>query len=265
MLDFITSLTLPELIAVQWVNNLLRYFLIAGLAYLILWKWWFATFRRSFLYRQRPASTELKREIFFSVLSTGIMIIPTLVVVQLYPMGLTKIYVHVSDYPLWWYGFSFMLVLFLHDTYFYWTHRLMHHPKLYRWFHHTHHLSLEPGPMAAYAFHPLETLVEIAIFLILPLTLPLHWSVLFVFTLFSLIMNVYGHLGFHLFSAHLRNRAPLSWLLHSTHHSWHHRYVRGNYGFYFQWWDRWMGTYRGELPMPSAKMANNAEHELLKN
>ena len=27
-----------------------------------------------------------------------------------------------------------------------------------------------------------------------------------------------------------------------THHDMHHESARGNYGFYFTWWDRWMGT-----------------------
>jgi sterol desaturase/sphingolipid hydroxylase (fatty acid hydroxylase superfamily) len=72
----------------------------------------------------------------------------------------------------------------------------------------------------------------------------LHYSVLLVFTAFSLFMNVYGHLGFNLFSPEQLDRAPLRWFSHTIHHSWHHRHQRGNYGFYLLFWDRMMRTYK---------------------
>ena len=33
------------------------------------------------------------------------------------------------DYPLWWLPASVLVYLFLHDSWFYWTHRLMHVPR----------------------------------------------------------------------------------------------------------------------------------------
>lgn len=34
------------------------------------------------------------------------------------------------------------------------------------------------------------------------------------------------------------------WINTSVNHNQHHEYFTGNYGLYFLWWDRWMGTLR---------------------
>ena len=39
-----------------------------------------------------------------------------------------------------------------HDTYFYWVHRALHHPRLFKAFHRAHHRSVTPTPWAAYSF-----------------------------------------------------------------------------------------------------------------
>lgn len=252
-MEFLSSLSLPELLALQWTNNLTRYFLIAGLTYMVFWKWGFRYFKDRFLYAKKPSQVDLRREIKYSVISTMIFLLPTVVIVSTGSYGWSKIYMKVADKGMTWYLLSFVVVFFLHDTYFYWTHRFMHLRKVYKYFHKTHHLSLSPSPLAAFAFHPLEAMVEAGLFLLIPLFLPVHWSVLVLFTLFSLFMNVYGHLGFNLFKPENLKKFPLNLLSHSTHHSWHHRFQRGNYGFYLQFWDRVMGTWKGELPPPQSQ------------
>jgi lathosterol oxidase len=246
-MDLLSQLSPAELLLLQWTNNLLRYFLIAGLTYMVFWKWCFSKFQDRFLYQAMPAKTEFMREMKYSVLTTLLFIMPTALIVLTKPFGLSQLYFQIADYSITWYVLSFLVVFFLHDTYFYWTHRLMHTKKLYPYFHKVHHLSKDPSPLAAFAFHPLEALVESFIFVLLPFVLPLHWTVLVFFTLFSLFMNVYGHLGFNLFSKPTRDAFPLNLLNHSTHHSWHHRFYKGNYGFYLKFWDKVMGTYGGEL------------------
>ena len=37
-----------------------------------------------------------------------------------------------------------LALLVAHDTWFYWTHRAMHHPRLFKLFHRTHHWSVTP-------------------------------------------------------------------------------------------------------------------------
>lgn len=246
-MEAILNLTAGQFLSLQLLNNVGRYFLIAGLAYLIFWKWGFKKFQKYFLYKEMPKQEDLRREIFFSVLSTIIFIIPSLFIVLFKDQLPVQLYWKVNERGMAWYLASWVVVFFLHDTYFYWTHRLMHHKRLYKYFHHVHHLSKKPTPLAAFAFHPLEALVETTFFAILVFVLPVHFSVVVLFTLFSLFMNVYGHLGFSLFSREKLEKFPLNILSHSTHHSWHHQYYKGNYGFYLRFWDKVMGTWKGEL------------------
>lgn len=246
-MDVLSHFSIEQFLSLLWLNNISRYLLVAGLTYYVFWKWGFERFKDKFLYQEKPSQSDIKREIFYSVISTMIFIIPTIFALSVKDMGWIKVYFKISDHGIGWYLFSFVLVFFIHDTYFYWTHRLMHHRKLYNLFHKVHHLSKKPTPLAAFAFHPLEAIVESAIFVIIAFTMPVHFSVLAGFTLFSLFMNVYGHLGFSLFSEKQLNKFPLKMISHSTHHSWHHQFYKGNYGFYLQFWDRVMGTWKGGL------------------
>ena len=43
--------------------------------------------------------------------------------------GWTLIYTDPGQYPLWYLPLSLLLYLLAHDTWFYWTHRLMHRPR----------------------------------------------------------------------------------------------------------------------------------------
>lgn len=246
-MEGLAELSIDKIIGFMWLNNVSRYLLVAGLTYLVFWKWGFEKFKDKFLYKEKPSDKDIKREIFFSVLSTIIFLLPTLLALSIKDLGWNKVYFTIADRGWAWYLASFVIVFIIHDTYFYWTHRLMHHPKLYNTFHKVHHLSKKPTPLAAFSFHPTEAIVESAVFVIISFTIPVHFTVLMGFTLFSLFMNVYGHLGFSLFSEKQLNSFPLKMFGHSTHHSWHHQFYKGNYGFYLQFWDRVMGTWKGGL------------------
>ena len=122
----------------------------------------------------------------------------------------------------------------------------MHHPRLFRIFHLVHHQSTNPSPWAAYAFHPLEALVEIGITVLFLFIMPIHAYHLMVFSLVMIAYNVYGHCGYELyprgFSRHWLGR----WINTSVSHNQHHQYFKGNYGLYFTFWDRMMGTIRDD-------------------
>lgn len=247
-MDVLSQYSPGQILGFFWLNNILRYLLVAGLTYVIFWKWGFERFKDRFLYKEKPTQKDVKREFLFSLLSTLVFLTPKLMAIPLKQLGVNnKIYFSISQYGLGWYFVSFLMVFLIHDTYFYWTHRLMHHKKLYRFFHHVHHLSKKPTPLAAFAFHPSEAFVEAVIFMIISFTMPVHFSVLLSFTFFSLFMNVYGHLGFSLFAEEKLQKAPLKYFGHPSTHSWHHQNYNGNYGFYLTFWDKAMGTFKGSL------------------
>ena len=133
---------------------------------------------------------------------------------------------------------SFFILLLAHDTYFYWTHRLMHHPKLFRMFHSVHHVSRTPSPFASQSFNVSEALVNAVFFLAITFVIPFHPLVLLIFAFFSFAYNVMGHLGYEIFPKFLQ-KSPL---VTATHHALHHKKGCYNFGFYFRFWDLIMKT-----------------------
>lgn len=137
------------------------------------------------------------------------------------------------------------LFFVIDDTYFYWSHRLLHQPGFYRLIHRVHHESTDPSPFTAYSFHPLEGLVEIGSVVLVALYasyLPVHVGALIGWQVGAIAFNVIGHLGYEIYPATWHDHWLLGWKTPSTHHNLHHEQVNGNYGLYFTCWDRWMGT-----------------------
>jgi sterol desaturase/sphingolipid hydroxylase (fatty acid hydroxylase superfamily) len=156
--------------------------------------------------------------------------------------GLTRLYWRIEDYGWGWLLASVAAMVVLHDTYFYWTHRLMHHRRLYRLIHRTHHLSTSPTPWAAYAFSPAEAMVQAGVGPLIVFTMPTHPLAFAAFMFWQIAFNVLGHCGYEIFPRWFL-RSPLGWVLNSvTHHALHHEKFRADFGLYFNVWDRLMGT-----------------------
>ncbi|HZD26068.1 MAG TPA: sterol desaturase family protein, partial [Alphaproteobacteria bacterium] len=51
-----------------------------------------------------------------------------------------------------------------------------------------------------------------------------------------------GHCGFEVFPRGMVRSRWFGWITGVTHHDLHHQDARWNFGLYFTWWDRWMGT-----------------------
>jgi len=139
--------------------DFLRYFLAAGLIWLIV-----TVFRRTLAARRilggTPRAGQMRREFIYS-LSTVTIFAATGTLVFLGSMvGWFKTYDDVALYGWGWWWASVALVIVAHDAYFYWTHRWLHHPRWFASVHGRHHHSLHPTPWAAYAFHPLEAVVQ---------------------------------------------------------------------------------------------------------
>lgn len=137
---------------------------------------------------------------------------------------------------------EFGAMVLLHDAYFYWLHRFMHRPRLFRRVHSLHHKSKTPTPWAAYAFAPTEALLEAAILPLLVLVLPVHEVTVLLFVTHMILRNVIGHAGVELFPCWWLHAPLLRHVTTTTHHDLHHSHGNCNFGLYFTWWDRWMGT-----------------------
>ena len=222
-----------------------RYFMIAGIAFLI----WYVLLRKQLLFKKIqsrfPRTKDYLREIFYSALTLAIF---SFVSVQLFTnpaiAPYTTKYNLIAEYGWVYYFLLFPLMFLMHDTYFYFTHRLMHHKRLFKWFHLVHHQSTNPSPWAAYAFHPLEAVVEVGIVVIFLFTIPIHRTHLLIFFLMMIVYNVYGHLGYELYPRGFSKGSIGKWINTSVNHNQHHQHFKGNYGLYFLFWDRVFGTIR---------------------
>ncbi|ASU36677.1 sterol desaturase family protein [Mucilaginibacter xinganensis] len=223
-------------------NISIRYLLFTGLFYLFFYVWKNKKYWYSKIQQKYPDKQHIFREIkysFFTVLIFGLIITLTIIAGA---KGLTLVYAPINKYGYVYYFISILLMILLHDTYFYWTHRLMHWKPLFKYVHKTHHLSINPTPFAAYAFHPLEAVVEVSIIPLISFTIPHHASAIVVFGFYSLLLNVAGHLGYELFPKGFASHKIFKWHNTSTHHNMHHRLVKCNYGLYLNFWDRIMHT-----------------------
>ena len=137
---------------------------------------------------------------------------------------------------------SLALMFVAHDAYFYWTHRLMHHRRLFGLFHRWHHLSRTPTVWTAYSFSVPEAIVQGAFVPLFVALVPMHALALFIFVAVQVVRNVMGHAGYELHPAAFAPGRWLGWNNTTTGHDLHHELGRYNYGFYFRWWDKLMGT-----------------------
>ena len=71
--------------------------------------------------------------------------------------------------------------------------------------------------------------------------MPVNVVVQFVFLAIMIVRNAMGHSGIE-FHPKGWVDGPFDCLTSVVHHDLHHQRARGNYGLYFTWWDRWMGT-----------------------
>jgi len=189
-----------------------------------------------------PGLRQLAREIAYSVAS---VLVFGLVSAVIWGYGIaphTFLYNDVARYGWAYFWLSIPLMILFHDAYFYWTHRLMHHRTLFRTFHAVHHLSTNPTPWTAYAFHPAEAAVQALGVVLIIFIMPSHPLALIVFQTISTAINVYGHLGYEIYPRNWSRHWFGRWINTSVAHNHHHKTARHNYGFYFLFWDRLMGT-----------------------
>ena len=220
-----------------------RYFQVAVPAFLVFY--W--VLRRPMAKRKiqsaNPTWSKMMSEIILSMISVGIF--GLVAAVSFNVLGdMNHVYRQWDELGAAYYFLSFFLVLFLHDTYFYWIHRLMHTRFLYRHVHAVHHRSTNPTPWTAYSFHPLEALLEAGILPLIAFGLPVHYSVVVICMLAQIIYNVYAHLGYELYPRGFHRTSVGRYINTSVAHNQHHSRFHGNYGLYFLVWDRLMGTLR---------------------
>jgi ring-1,2-phenylacetyl-CoA epoxidase subunit PaaE len=220
-------------------------------AFFILW----IIFKKFFANRriqetQKADKTQLLRELKNSLLTiivfTGIDVFVFHDSMKTMETATFKVYSSFTEHGgIPYFIFITFLLFVVEDTYFYWMHKTVHSPKLYKYIHKVHHESIDTTPFTSYSFHPIEAALEIVpmgLIMVIAYFFPVHILALVIWQFLSIALNVLGHSGYELFPSFWNNYWFLKWKLPATHHNMHHERFNGNYGLYFIWWDRIMGT-----------------------
>ncbi|MBM4279251.1 MAG: sterol desaturase family protein [Deltaproteobacteria bacterium] len=217
-----------------------RYALFCGGAFFVFHR--LRLWRHFKIQQADPSAKMVRHEILWSASNTLCTGLFSMLLAWLIADGRTAMYADVDDHGWPWFVASVALGTLGFDTWFYWQHRALHTPWLFRHVHAIHHRPTNPTAFAGFAHHPVETFAEDLYFLLFVLVVPIHPVAFGLVGLHAFTLAILGHMGFEFFprgfTAH-----PLFGLHNTaTHHNMHHSHVGGNYSLYFNVWDRLMGT-----------------------
>lgn len=218
-----------------------RYFLVAGLFYLYFYVWFPQKWKNRKINQKNYKKGQFKSEMKWSLISCLIFSLAGMLTLILWQKGYTKVYTENDLYGYWYLPASLAIFMLLQETYYYWIHRWMHIPGVFRRIHKVHHDSLVSSPFTAFSFHPVEGLLQ-AIFLpMLLLILPVHLYVIIVLLVIMSFSSVINHLDIEIYPSYTKNNFG-KWVIGATHHSVHHKQFKYNFGLYFTFWDRLQKT-----------------------
>jgi len=219
-----------------------RYFLIAGIFHA-----WFYGLRKDQwksrnLGKKKFDKKQFYSEVKWSLITSLIFAFAGTITAILWQRGYTKLYTNLFDYPLWYLPVSLAISMLIHETYYYWLHRWMHKPAVFKILHKVHHDSNTTSAWTAFSFHPLEGVLQALILPATILLLPMHVYVLLFQLTIMTFSSVINHLEIETYPANFHRHFIGKWLIGATHHSLHHKQFKYNYGLYFTFWDKWKKT-----------------------
>ena len=143
-------------VAGQWVENMgvdvARYVIFAVAVWLVLWIVLRGILKGRKIREETPPARQLIAEFLVSIRSIAIFSTVGVSMFVLEGAGLLPGPALAAQWGAAWAIVSLVLMVIAHDAYFYWTHRLMHDPRLFRRMHRRHHRSHNPSPFTAYSF-----------------------------------------------------------------------------------------------------------------
>lgn len=239
------SLSLEELIVTFLailVSDFVRYLIGAGGVFLLINLFMSHSLRHRKIRSTTPAVRQMAREFLFSLRTVLIFACVGTTIWIGDRLGLLLLYRQPNLYGWGWFVASVIILIVLHDCWFYWMHWILHRSKPFRRFHVHHHRSHNPSPFTAYSFSVGEAVLTALYFPLVLATVPVSEFAAFLFTAHMMLVNAVHHCGYEIFPSNRNGTPLLDWLTTTTHHDLHHADGRWNFGFYFTHWDRWMGT-----------------------
>lgn len=142
-----------------------------------------------------------------------------------------------SDNPIWFAVIIFLTPLWI-SFHFYWIHRFLHWPPMYKIAHALHHRNTNVGPWSGLSMHPIETILFFSSVLI-HLVIAAHPIHIFFHLMHQALTAATSHTGFE--SLVIKDKSRLD--LGRFHHQMHHRYFECNYGNLEVPWDKAFGSF----------------------
>lgn len=220
----------------------IRYLAFSSLYHLVFFNWLKTYFSHRFLHAKPWKKRQLRKEVIWSLVSGIIFALFIIFTFILQIEGYTAVYTKVEEFGWFYLIGSIFLVLFVQDTYYYWMHRWMHLPSVYKYCHLVHHKSVHTSVFTSFSFHPLETILQAMIIPIIAIFIPLHlYAIIAIISLMTLSATV-NHAGVEIYPSGKFGKWFKKWVIGATHHDAHHKKFNHNYGLYFTFWDRLMKT-----------------------
>jgi Delta7-sterol 5-desaturase len=152
-----------------------------------------------------PAQGQVTREAFASLCPLAVKAAVWTITERLHAAGYGLLY----DGPvkslqaIAYLVFTIIALDYLHDAWFYWTHRLLHWAPVYRHVHYIHHKSTVPTAFAGYSFHSAEAALVFANEILVCFLFPVHMGL---------------HRLYHIFTTLIHNgECDTAWHLHFYH------------------------------------------------
>lgn len=236
MITRLLGLDLPDTALAQFlfltISGLTIYFALSGLSYLIFFVWGKKRFHPTYV-----ADPEANRgAIKWGVLGTIGNVVLMMPFHWLIANGHSQIYWDVDDFGWPWLVVSFAIYIAFTETCIYWVHRWLHTRVGYEYLHKYHHEWRVTTSWVSMAFHPLDSFMQALPHHLIGFLLPINgWMYL---TMVSFVS---------LWSVIIHDRVSIvrwNWINYTGHHTLHHWFYHCNYGQFFTFWDRLMGTWR---------------------
>jgi sterol desaturase/sphingolipid hydroxylase (fatty acid hydroxylase superfamily) len=226
-----------------FAGQALGYFTVVGLLFLGVWHWGEPRFIGARIQARKRVDL---RQIAFEIRHTVIVLLigacTAVAISLLYAGGYTRLTGDASSIGWPVIAATFVALIVVNDAWFYFWHRLLHHPILFRYVHSVHHKSLDVNPFSSYSFHWIEGFILGAWVLPVVLLVPIYLPMLGVLQGIGLANNLMSHLGYEFLPRSLLRMPLLRWMNTATFHNLHHTAFNGNYGLMFRFWDRMLGT-----------------------
>ena len=105
-----------------------RYYFVAGIAFFFFYILFRSRIQHRKIQIKFPSNRDYWREIFYSSFTIFLFaLVPYFLVFNPAVRPYTQLYSQISERGWLYYFALFPVLFFIHDTYFYWIHRLMHH------------------------------------------------------------------------------------------------------------------------------------------